>query len=85
MTGAIATGAFAAGFSSAFSGDGLKLGPGFAFSFDRVKERARDLARAPYLPPQRAAAEVLDQIDYDAHGKIRFRTDLALWADGPSA
>ena len=28
---------------------------------------------------------MLQQIDYDAHGKIRFKTDLALWANGPSA
>ncbi len=27
---------------------------------------------------------MLQQIDYDAHGKIKFKTDLALWAKGPS-
>jgi periplasmic glucans biosynthesis protein len=27
---------------------------------------------------------VLERIDYDAHGKIRYRTDDALWAEGPS-
>lgn len=85
LSGGIATGAFAAGFAaSAFGGEGLKLGPAFAFSFDRVKERARDLARSPYMAPARPAGDVLDQIDYDAHGKIRFRTDLSLWADGAS-
>jgi glucans biosynthesis protein len=28
---------------------------------------------------------VLTRIDYDAHGKIRFKTENALWADGPGA
>jgi glucans biosynthesis protein len=30
-------------------------------------------------------AEVLDKIDYEAHGKIRFKTADALFADGPGA
>ena len=27
---------------------------------------------------------MLERIDYDAHGKIRFKPELALWANGPS-
>ena len=42
------------------------------------------MARAPYVPPPRPSPEILQQIDYDAHGKIKFKTDLALWANGPS-
>jgi glucans biosynthesis protein len=69
----------------ALADSGLKTGAPAPFSFDALKKRARDMARAPYAPPPRPAPEVLAQIDYDAHGKIKFKTDLALWADGPSA
>ncbi len=41
------------------------------------------MAAMPYVPPPRPSPEILEKIDYDAHGKIRFKTDLALWADGP--
>ncbi len=43
--------------------------------------RAAALAVKPYAPPAALAQEVLERIDYDAHGKIRFKPDLALWAD----
>jgi glucans biosynthesis protein len=26
---------------------------------------------------------VLERIDYDAHGKIKFKPEMALWANGP--
>ena len=81
-----ALGAFAAsGPLSASEVAALRFGPASPLSFDGLKQRARDLARAPYIPPTRPAPEVLQQIDYDAHGKIKFKTDLALWANGPSA
>ena len=86
LFGAAATGALAAmGFSRpALATQGLKLGPAAPFRFEKLKERARDMARSPYAPPIRPPAEILQRIDYDAHGKIAFNTDLALWADGPS-
>jgi periplasmic glucans biosynthesis protein len=64
--------------------DRLRFGPPAPVSFEALKERARAMARAPYEPPPRPLPEVLREIDYDAHGRIKFRTDLALWADGPS-
>ena len=42
------------------------------------------MAAMPYVPPPRPSPEILEKIDYDAHGKIKFKTDLALWANGPS-
>jgi glucans biosynthesis protein len=86
LSGAGAMGALAAsGFRApALAAQGLKLGPATPFRFEALKQRARDMARNPYLAPLRPPAEVLQAIDYDAHGKIRFNTDLALWADGPS-
>jgi glucans biosynthesis protein len=62
---------------------GLRMGASAPFSFESLKERAREIAGAPYVPPPRPAPEVLEKIDYDAHGKIKFKTDLALWSDGP--
>ena len=83
---ATATAALAAqGFSGeALAQQGLKMGAPAPFSFDDLKKRAQDMARSPYVAPQSPSPEVLYQIDYDAHGKIRFKTDLALWANGPS-
>jgi periplasmic glucans biosynthesis protein len=63
---------------------GLRLGPSTPFTFDALKQRAREMAGSAYLPPPRPSPEVLQRIDYDAHGKIKFKTDLALWAEGPS-
>jgi len=81
---AATAGLAAAGFSApALAQAGLKMGAAAPFSFEALKARARDLARAPYQAPQRPPADVLNEIDYDAHGKIRFKTDLALWAGGP--
>ena len=82
---AATAGLAAAGFSgSALAQAGLKTGARAPFSFDALKRRARDTARAPYAAPPRSSPEILNQIDYDAHGKIKFKTDLALWAEGPS-
>jgi periplasmic glucans biosynthesis protein len=78
-----AAGEGGAGADAARAGQILKLGPAAPYSFELLNQRARELARRAYVPPPRAQAEVLDQIDYDAHGRIRFRSDLALWAAGP--
>jgi glucans biosynthesis protein len=61
----------------------LKLGSAAPFSYETLVERARALAGKPYEAPQPLSREVLERIDYDAHGKIHFRTDLALFANGP--
>jgi glucans biosynthesis protein len=75
----------ASGFAApALAQGGLTMGASEPFSFDALKKRARDMAGAAYVAPHRPSPEVLHQIDYDAHGKIRFKTDLALWANGPS-
>jgi glucans biosynthesis protein len=83
---ATATAALAAqGFSGpALAQQGLKVGAPNYFSFEDLKKRAQDMARSAYVAPPSPSSEVLQQIDYDAHGKIRFKTDLALWANGPS-
>lgn len=64
---------------------GLRLGAGRRFRFDELAGRARSMARAAYAPPPRPAPDVVQRIGYEAHGKIRFRRDHALYADGPGA
>jgi glucans biosynthesis protein len=63
----------------------LRLGPAEPFSFEGLVERARALAGRPYAPPPRPAPEVVARIDYDAHGRLRFDNDYALFRDGPGA
>jgi glucans biosynthesis protein len=86
LAGASATAALAAlGFSpQALAQQGLRLGETEAFSFEALKARAREMASRPYQAPPSPRPDVLERIDYDAHGKIRFKPETALWADGPS-
>ncbi len=57
--------------------------PGEPWSFERLVERARRLAREPFRPPPRPAPELVEAIDYERHGRIHFRRERALWAEGP--
>ena len=63
--------------------EGLHFGPAQPFSFEELVLRARDMAGRPYQPPYRPAPDVVEQIDYEAHGKIRFDPDKALF--GPDS
>jgi glucans biosynthesis protein len=81
---AATAGLAAAGFPRpSLAQTGLKMGTPTSFSFEALKKQAADLARSDYVAPPRPAPDVLAKIDYDAHGKIKFKTDLAVWADGP--
>ena len=70
--------------ANAQTAEKLKLGPAQPFSFEGLIDHARALASQPYVPPPRPDPEVVAQIDYDAYGKIRFKPEYALYADGPS-
>jgi len=63
----------------------LRLGPTRAFSFQSLASRAERLAAAAYEPPGEPAPDIVSGIDYDAHGKIRFRPEHALYAEGPGS
>ena len=54
-------------------------GEGQPFSFDRLRDMARDMAAKPHVPPQVADPDILDQVDYDNHNQVRFRADRSLW------
>src|SRR3546814_17597924 len=47
--------------------------------------QARALAARPYIAPPVLSRAVLERIDYEAHGKIKFKIDDALFVDGPGA
>ena len=55
-----------------------------SFFLEELKKRAHQMAAVAYMPQSRPSSDVLQKIDYEAHGKIKFKTDLALWADGPT-
>ncbi len=74
---AAAVGAFAGIAPASAQTPVLELGPAQAFSFEALVARARLLAAKPYVAPSTASADILEQIDYDAHGKIRFKTEFA--------
>eukprot|EP01037_Dinobryon_pediforme_P007336 gene7336-7403_t len=63
--------------------NGLRLGDATAFSFESFKAQIKALAAKPYQAPVVVAPEILDAIDYEAHGKIFYRADHALFANGP--
>ncbi|CAN5832992.1 glucan biosynthesis protein D [soil metagenome] len=69
----------------ALDASGLKLGPPAPFSFDSLKILAQSMAAQPYVAPTALAPEVIERIDYEAHGKIKFNADRALFANGPGA
>jgi glucans biosynthesis protein len=61
----------------------LKSGQAQPFSFDRLTEDMRTRATQPYVRAKPLPQQILDRIDYEAHGKIKFNTDYALFRDGP--
>jgi glucans biosynthesis protein len=65
--------------------DNLKFGPPAPFSFDILKKLAKDLASRPYVEPARPNPEIVRRIDYDAHGKLKFKVEDALYANSPGA
>jgi glucans biosynthesis protein len=68
----------------ALAANGLQLSQPTPFSFDALVAQAKTLAGKPYVAAAPLAPDVLERIDYDAHGKIRFKPEMALWANGPS-
>jgi glucans biosynthesis protein len=71
-------------WSNAMSAEaGLALGKASAFSWEGLIDEARRLALQPYQAAAQPNHEVLEQIDWAAHGKIHFKPQDALFADGP--
>jgi periplasmic glucans biosynthesis protein len=51
----------------------------FAFGFEDVAQRARELADQPYKPPVIRIPKELRELDYDQYRDIRFRPEKAIW------
>lgn len=82
LAGSAAAGIAGLGAEAAAAAE-LKFGPAQPFSFERLKDTARRMARGPYEGPARPSPEILEKIDYDAWGKIQFNTQAAPFANGP--
>ncbi|MFO1104706.1 MAG: glucan biosynthesis protein D [Amaricoccus sp.] len=81
LAAALAAGAFSLlPRIAAAAGDGIATGPAEPFSFDALKERARDLASQPYQAPAVPDADLLERIDYDLHNQITYRAEETLWS-----
>src|SRR6516225_6043952 len=58
------------------------LGPATPFSFDALTGRAEELSHEPFQKAVVHDPDLLERIDYDAFQEIKFRPELAIWADG---
>ncbi len=68
---------------SALADETLKLGEPVPFSFDNLIKHAEETALKPYVLTPTVPEQLLSRIDYEAHGKIKFAPDHALFARGP--
>ena len=62
---------------------GLKLGDQEFFSWKGLIEEAKRISGLPYQASLQPDQDVLGKIDWETHGKIRFRPEDALFATGP--
>jgi glucans biosynthesis protein len=83
-TAAAALAAFGVPAEAFVTGE-LKLGTEKTFSFETLIDNARAMASGPFMPPVAPPRDVLERIDYQAHGQITYDTDCALFAEGPGA
>ena len=58
---------------------GIRLGEPQPFDPKMIRERARQLAQAPYEAPGADFPSVLADLNYDQHRDIRFRPEMSLW------
>ncbi|MBV8740188.1 MAG: glucan biosynthesis protein, partial [Sinobacteraceae bacterium] len=62
---------------------GLRLGKPQPFSFDALSKEMQALAARPYQRDNSLPAALLDRIDYEEHGRIKFKPEDALYGAGP--
>lgn len=70
------------GAAEAAEAGALQLGEAVPFSFDSLVEQARARAAEPFEPRPGPSPEIVERIDYEAHGEIRYDPDLALFRKG---
>ncbi len=59
----------------------LGVAPAWGFGFDEVAERAKSLAREPYVTPVSNLPAEFANMTFADHQQIRFRAEKAYWAD----
>jgi hypothetical protein len=82
LAGIPAAGLSLVGSPTVMAVDDRQLGPRQPFDFERLRTVAREMAMKPYDETPIHDAELLHSIDFDAHQKIRFRSERSSWADG---
>ncbi len=65
-------------FAGHRDGGPVTFGPPSPFAFDSLKARAQVLASSPWRKKEPANHTALDEIDYDAYQKIKFRPEATL-------
>jgi periplasmic glucans biosynthesis protein len=60
---------------------GLHLGAPQPFSYEWLKAYAEGIASAPYAPPPRPDPQIVAALDYDAHGRLKYNPDFALYGN----
>jgi periplasmic glucans biosynthesis protein len=61
----------------------LELGKPQPFSFDDLIKEMQSRATQPYMRENNLPQSVLESIDYEQHGRIKFNSDYALFRQGP--
>src|SRR5882757_7118980 len=62
---------------------GPKVGKSHPFSFDGLVKEMQQRATTAYVRDNSLPQGVLDRIDYDEHGKLKFSPEHALFLDRP--
>lgn len=80
LKGILALAAFGL-FSPSVGANKRRASSGLAFSYDWLKEKARELASEPFVPAPDQLPAWLAGVDWDAYQSIRFRPERALWRE----
>ena len=77
--------AFAGTLDPASAPPVMRFGPSLPFNFAHLSEMAKALAAEPFAKAVIRHGDRLQEIDFDNHNKIRFRSDAALFGNGPGS
>jgi periplasmic glucans biosynthesis protein len=62
---------------------GLEFASARAFSYERLRQRAKSLATRPYVEPVPPSPDIVKALDFAVSQKIAFRPEYELWPTGP--
>ncbi|MES2996346.1 MAG: glucan biosynthesis protein [Verrucomicrobiota bacterium] len=58
---------------------GMQISGAAEFSFQKMREAARELAAKPHVPPSDKLDDFWKNLSYDGHREIRFKMESGLW------